>query len=187
MKTRTIALLVAGSIGLAACSGSSSSSSSTSTTSSSNANESAASPSGGSSGTSESSASSSRDLCAEVTAAEVANLLGEQIVEAKPISTSGRAETGFNGPSCAYTTANGLGGAQAQTISAQKYTAMTRDSITPVEALAGLGDSAFVAKDATGQSVIRVFTAKGDDHWFIEIYRGTTPDKATQLAEMILG
>ncbi|WP_208028773.1 DUF3558 family protein [Rhabdothermincola sediminis] len=186
MKTRTLALLIAGSLGLAACSGSSNSSSSTSTTSSSNTAESAASTSGGSSGGSESSASS-RDLCAEVTAAEVASLLGEQIVEAKPVSSGSRAETGFNGPSCAYTTANGLGGAQAETISAEKYTAMTRDSITPVEALAGLGDSAFVAKDVTGQSVIRVFTAKGDDHWFIEIFRGTTPDKATQLAEMILG
>lgn len=187
MKTRTLALLLAGSLGLAACSGSSSSSSSTSTTSSSNATESSASTSGGSSGGSESAAGSSRDLCAEVTAAEVASLLGEQIVEAKPVSSGDRAETGFNGPSCAYTTANGLGGAQAETISAEKYTAMTRDSITSVEALAGLGDSAYVAKDATGQSVIRVFTAKGDDHWFIEIFRGTTPDKATQLAEMILG
>lgn len=187
MRTRTLALLVAAALGLAACSSSNDSSSSPSTTSPSNTAEAASSPTTGSSEASGSSSGSSRDLCTEVTAAEVSSLLGEQIVEAKPVSAGSRAETGFDGPSCAYTTANGLGGVQAQTISAQKYTAMTRDSITPVEALAGLGDSAFIAKDATGQSVIRVFAAKGDDHWFIEIYRGTTPEKATQLAEMILG
>ncbi|MCX7621341.1 MAG: DUF3558 domain-containing protein [Acidimicrobiales bacterium] len=130
----------------------------------------------------------SRDLCSEVKAADVAAILGEEITGAKPLSAGERYDSQFNGPTCSYPGKNGLGGAVAQTFSATRYEGEKSSPLTgEYEPMAGVGDEAFLRYDAQGQAVISTVAKKGNDYWYIQIFRGTTPDKAAELTRKILG
>lgn len=175
-------------VGLSSCSSGSSTASSPSTTSASSGGSSSGGSSSGSSGDAGAGAPSTRNLCTEVTAADVQQLTGESITSATELDGGSRVRSGFKSPSCVYKTATGLGGVSAEFVAADTYKGFTTDPVLPPSALTGVGDEAFQVVDKLdGTKVIRTYAKKGDQYLYVQIFAGTPPDKAATLTKKLLG
>ena len=118
----------------------------------------------------------------------MAALTGEKISTASPISEGSRFRTGFDGPSCVYKPASGLGGVSAEFVSAESYDGLVSDPMLKLTPMAGVGDEAFQALDQIdGTTVIRTLAKKGDDHLLVMIFSGTSPENAKELTTKLLG
>lgn len=188
MKKLIIGAVAVGVLGLGACSSSEPTASSSSTTAAAgSSSDGGSSSSGGAEGDGGSNAAS-RDLCADVTAADVQALTGETITSAEPLAGGMRFRSGFEGPSCVYSTTTGLGGVSAEFVSADSYQGLTTDPVTKPVPLDGVGDEAFqVVDQIDGTKVIRTFATSGDEYLFVQIYAGTSEANAAALTSSLLG
>ncbi|MEJ5255294.1 MAG: hypothetical protein WHS89_08100 [Acidimicrobiales bacterium] len=130
----------------------------------------------------------SRDLCAELTAEEVAAVAGRQIAFARPLPPDLRVSRGSELPGCVYEDSGGLAITQIEMVSATRWDEVMADATLGLEPLPGVADEAFVRLDAGGVGrVLNIYLRDGEDHWEIGVLRGLSRDDAAALARLLTG